>query len=476
MNFVKRLYDQVNNASPAVIEMERVWTMMEFSQYVTFVNNELLNQNVQRIMIVVPQGFFGYVLIWGAYTAGVTFCPVHHEIPADRIRYIANQFRPDIIITSKEMSLDGWEIVVNQDFFKHFRSDIPRKEVGYDKHSLAYVIFTSGSTGLPKGVMVNRASLDHFLKWSTNQYGLKEGDRFGQYSDLGFDLSICDVFTSIICGATIIPIASFGEKVSPGRIIRSRKITFWHSVPSVIDFMNKANQINYSTIGSIRIMSFCGEPLFPAQLQLLFDANPNLVVYNTYGPTETTIFCTAIRLTSKNYKRYCKTTVSIGRPMPGYKIEPKGETGELLIVSKYIGTGYLDDVWSNVSSYSSREVNGKSIPCFASGDYGEYFKNNLYFIGRKDTQIKIYGKRIDLKEIDFQLRELGCKISVTIYESKMITSFISPIRKSEGKIRTLLQSKLPNYYQPHAIIKLAEFPYTKNNKIDINKLRGLIRK
>ncbi len=146
---------------------------------------------------------------------------------------------------------------------------------------------------------------------------MTENDRWGQFSNLGFGLCLPDIFPAILNGAALVPIASPGEKLFPGKMIKRHGITFWNSVPSVVDLMDKAGHLTPAYLETLRKISFCGERLFPTRVEKLLAVNPDLIIYNTYGPTEITIFCTAKKIDIHTYKNYSHKTMSIGKPMPG---------------------------------------------------------------------------------------------------------------------------------------------------------------
>ena len=474
INYLNYLMSQRNNNNIAVIESNRCWSYSEFATYCLRAYWYLMTHNIKKIMICLPQSFYAYTIIWGAYCAGVTFCPVTTSIPLERRKYYLSQFKPDIIVSDTVDPLNIENRYIHScDLFNDSFTEAKLPVAMINNKALAYVIFTSGSTGLPKGVMIKRDSLDNFLNWSTSEYDVKPGDRWGQFSNLGFDLSICDIFTAILKGAALVPISGQAEKIMPGKVIKNKKITFWHSVPSVIDIINKAKHLNLDFLESLKTMVFCGERLFPSQLDMLFKVNPSLTIYNTYGPTEATIICSFIKLTFENYKRYCHNTVSIGKALPGFEISlsnKKENNNEIIITSDYIAAGYLNNGDNLNTPFKSIVKGGVETLTYYTGDFGEEIDGNLYFVSRKDSQIKRMGYRIDLSEIDYHLREFGCKENITTYYQDKIISFIIHEQYNYDEIMKYLSEHLPAYYLPQIIINKQQFPYTTNWKINIKEL------
>lgn len=474
MNFIDQIYKTFESEGIAVIENNKKWSYSEFKKYVLTAKAYFERNKISKVMICLPQGFFAYTVIWGAYLAGITFCPINILSPRDRIKFYKDVFQPDSIIHEKGFQDIHLEISskVVDDIFCSITSNVIDTNFNINSpNEIAYVIFTSGSTGIPKGVMIKRKALNNFLLWTTKAWGITDNDVYGQFSNLGFDLSIADIFTAVLCGATLVPISSIGEKLLPGKMIQKHKITFWHSVPSVVDLLEKSNHINLKILNTLKKISFCGERLFPKQLEKLFDVKPDLIVFNTYGPTEITIFCTFVRLSINNYKKYSISTIAIGDTIPGWNIlldKIEDGVGEIVVAGENIAFGYLMN--SDNKSFSKVSLNGTDMEGYYTGDFATYEDNKLYFMGRKDSQIKHKGYRIDLSEIDFWMREFGCSASITTYINGKIISFVIIKNFREKEMRKFLESKLPEYSLPHKIYNELNFPLNGSGKINIIEL------
>src|SRR5205085_10250774 len=173
-------------------------------------------------------------------------------------------------------------------------------------------------------------------------------------------------YTALSTGAALIPFESKKDRLFPALAIEKFGITIWHSVPSVIDLMSQAGQITKDKFRSLRLMSFCGEPLRPQQLETLFESNSKMTVFNTYGPTETTVFCTWLPLTTESFRSACNATVAIGQTIPGWYIDLVGgesdDEGEIVISGNYIGAGYWQDPIATTNSYRTIDVEGQIHP------------------------------------------------------------------------------------------------------------------
>lgn len=477
MNYNEIFKIKLDSNNPAVIEENKTWNYSEFISFIYNLRDYLIKNSYKTLAFSLPQGFYAYTIEWASFLSGTTFCPINISDPQLRKEKILNIFKPDIFITTTD-TIDNFEgQIYIEELFKKLYTPIKQiKPMRMFNTNRAYVIFTSGTTGDPKGVIIKRKGLENFLNWSLNAYNVTEKDIWAQYSKIGFDLSICDIFTAILGGASLVPFANYGEKMLPAILIKKYKITIWHSVPSIFDIINKSGHLKYDYISSLRLISFCGEKLYKAQIDKIFQKKQDLTIFNTYGPTEVTIFCTYVKLNKKNYLDYCYNTVSIGQALPGYKIElydKKNNYGELLVISDYIGEGYLNKPIEQAKQ-GYQVINNQEV--FFTGDYVKINNNHIYFDTRKDSQVKVLGNRVDLNEIDAQLREIGFHQVKSIFIEKKIISFVVAENILEIEIKEKLKTMLPQYYIPSSIKIINNMPLNINDKIDEKELIKLYEK
>lgn len=462
----------------AVIEEERALTYGEFGNLVTHLSAVLQDVKAKpKVAIDLPQGIEAYALITAVLNVGGTYCPLNPESPSARKSHIVHEFDPDLIVVrSVDQSFEGFNISeIAQLIDRKLRVDFRRTE--FDPSDTSYVIYTSGSTGLPKGVMIYRKALNKFLEWSIPTYDAGEFDKWGQFSSLSFDLSIVDIFTCLCSGATLIALGDPSSKLMPSIAIEKYGITIWHSVPSAVDFMIKREETRHTDLSSLRLLSFCGEPLRVYHLDFLYSKNESVTVFNTYGPTEGTLFCTWEAFERDTYAAFGNTSMSIGKPIPGWDLflRPFDHMAEreIVIHGDYIGKGYLNE--PEDSGFRKIEIDAHSVPCFETRDLVIEKGGNLFFQSRKDRQVKIKGNRVELGEIDYWLRKLLKTRSETVVYEGTLYSFVEtqqPI--SEDSVRDYLAANLESYKIPAAFIPISELPRNANLKINVNELYDLI--
>ena len=366
-----------------------------------------------RVLLALPPSPSAYAAMIGSLIAGGTFCPVHVAGPEGRNATVCEAFCPDIILHegSSPPFLDASPVTTP-------RVDVLRPGTlmldtpAVERSEVAYVVFTSGSTGNPKGVKVGRRGFSHFLDVVKGYFDLSPGERWGQFSSLGHDLGVMDVFMALTQGGTLVPLNE-AERLRPATAISGRRLSVWQSVSSVIELMVRAKQLTADHLASLRVMSFCGEPMHPHQLDALFKARPDLHVFNTYGTTETTGFNTINRLTARNYTDSCEAgAVAIGDDVPGWNINLRGgdtaDKGEIVVTSEFLAMGYWRDEDQTRTAFRQVQFcESGSQRSYFTGDRGVRRGSRLYCLGREDRQVKIRGERIELDEVDGQLREAG---------------------------------------------------------------------
>lgn len=425
-----------------------------------------------KVAIDLPQGIEAYAFIVGTLIAEGMWCPIPVSCPSERRKNILTQFNPDVVVS---------------EWVRSTRRYFP-PAARLSQSAPAYVLFTSGSTGQPKGVQVARKTIDNFLEWSLTTYRPGEWGRWGQFSKLNFDLSVIDLFTSICSGGCLVVLNDMLSQLRPDRAIKRHRLTIWHSVPSLIDFMIQNDATAPVDLTRLKVASFAGEALKKYQLDFLFAKHPGLRVLNSYGTTEGGLNATWVELSAQNYTDFLHPTASIGTAIPGINLHlefqpdvtPSPEQpGEVVISGQFVGTGYLhgDD-----PAFREIELADGPIPAFFTGDLAYEKEGKLYFTGRKDRQVKLLGNRIELEEISACIREVSGLSCETIFHADAIYAFVetgdSPMlaiaTPDLAAVRTELGKFLEPVKIPKHIFAVERLPRNVNLKVDRGRLVELI--
>jgi amino acid adenylation domain-containing protein len=358
--------------------------------------------------------------------------------------------------------------------------------VSVDTKQLAYLLYTSGSTGAPKGVKVSHANVTAFVESMTAIYKLDPGFRASQTFDFSFDPSVADMFFTWANGGLLCVLPE-EEMMLPSEYIKREKINFWNSVPSLATFMNKMGQLTKNAFPELRYSMFCGEQ-FPKHIADAWrDAAPNSTIENLYGPTEATIYISRHMYQPSDVdKQFKNSIVPIGHAFPNHVVAivddegnklTNGETGEICFKGPQVTDGYLNDPEKTASVFVNFFWDDTNdYKWYKTGDIG--FVNddgNVECIGRRDSQIKLGGRRIEIGEIEAVLTKFSALNDAVVValrdDNEMVTGCVAftmnTINKEEEIIiRNESDLLIEKVFFPKKIIAIEKFPLSASGKID----------
>ena len=425
-----------------------------------------------------------YASIIALWLDGYCYVPLHIKQPIDRCEDIIDQVGIDTILDSSKKSRYKSDLVVNTKNKASITSDlIPLDNVSED--DLAYILFTSGSTGKPKGVTLSRKNIGTFIDsfWKSGIH-LESKDRCLQCFDLTFDVSVQCYLAALISGACVFTVPyGEGKYLQVASLVDEYKLTFVVMAPSMLRYMQPFfTQIDMS---SIKQMILTAEACPKNLLETAYKYCKDVVLYDFYGPTETTIYCTYYRLNREGNNKDLNGIISIGKPMAnciGFILDenrnelPTGEKGELCIAGDQVTQGYWKNDEKNVSSFFYKEVNGKMLRFYHTGDL--CYKDgdgDIMYSGRMDNQVKVQGFRIELGEIEYHSREIAKRNTVCIANDEnginVLYLFIEGKQMDTKPIIDYMKSKMPHYMIPSHIQFIESFPLNNSDKIDRPRIK-----
>lgn len=421
-----------------------------------------------KVMVHLDQRAEAYAVMFGAMMAGGVYAPVNVAAPETRRTDIRDSFSPDVIVTDRPFDGNGATILT--------LDALGREELATPRpaHRLAYVIFTSGSTGTPKGVMIPRAALAHYLDWAIPALTMGPDVRCTQNPNIGFDLSVIEIYATLCGGGTLVSIAGAKDRMFPAQAARDLGVTVWVSVPSLIDFILRAGQMTAANLGRVRRLYFCGEPLLPHHLEAIFAILPDAVVINAYGPTEATVSCTELVLTRDTWRAHCANSVALGDAIAGMSVELAGgdhpDEGEVVLAGPQLADGYWNDPERTAQAFRTA-ADGRRV--YHTGDWATRDGDNLYFRNRLDRQVKILGNRLELDEVDGALRRAGARQAITFLAHDILVSFAeTPAGLDEATLRERIGGVLPPYALPKVLRTVGALPTNSNGKVDAATLKA----
>lgn len=465
---------------PAVVEGASPISYGEFAGRVAELAGHIVEIGCEhpKVALDLDQGTDAYIAMFATLMAGGYYCPLNTRHPLARRNKVLELFEPDVVITTPqrrtgELVCSGARVIgLDQ------QSSVGRLRAPRPPHALSYVMFTSGSTGEPKGVMIPRAGLSHYVRWAGEAMAISPEDRWSQHPNIAFDLSVLDIYGALCFGACLFPLTQTRYRLAPALAIRDHQLTIWNSVPSVIDLIASARHLTPDTLRSLRLMTFCGEPLLREHLDLIFSARPDMMVHNTYGPTEATVSCTLLRLTADNYLDKCGRSAALGTAIAGMAVELSGAgngEGEVIISGPQVALGYWRRPDLSQAAFFV-DPNDASRRGYRTGDWAERRGDDIYFVARTDRQVKKSGYRIELADIDAAVRSLTGSLAFTVFVDGRLHSFIETTTTTPAnELIAKLRAMLPDYMIPDTARAIGALPRNANDKIDANALEALAR-
>lgn len=414
------------------------------------------------------------VCILAVWKISCAFIPIDVELPAERIKYmLAVGQIENVIVENSHTWMKGWNQISTDTLHRNLENKLKIGYITPSRADTAYVIFTSGSTGDPKGVNISAGSLTNFITAMRMVLPVAEGDRFLSITTVSFDISIMELFLPLCTGATLV-LATKRIQVDMNQLrktLTNKGITVMQATPVTWKMLLGSGWKNPE---DMKIL--CGgEAMNPELAEKLLSCSSH--VYNLYGPTETTIWSSVMRV--KN-----PSDIHLGNPVLNTQFyildenRKEADKGELYIGGAGVAKGYYGrpDLTEERFTYLPGKPRER---VYRTGDMVERRNGNYYFLGRADYQLKINGYRIEPAEIEqaaLRLTEVSEAVAVPDTETKILYLFIKADTEISGdKIAEFLKGALPVYMIPHHIVFTDTLPRTFNQKIDRKKLIGYYR-
>ncbi len=482
MDTIYELFQKIVNTypdQPAIIEDERVLTFKDLSRMVDQIAGSFPD-NMKTAGIIMRHRAEMIASILAVLKCGARYVPAEPSFPTGRIHEMMTEARVDFILTESTFlyKLEGFPTRVLDGEIQLTEETLKESKTVNDPESPAYVLFTSGTTGHPKGVCVRNRNVCHYVRAFENEFHPKPGDIMLQYSVCSFDIFVEEVFASLLNGAALaIPSEEDKENIKATMsFVNRHHVTMISGFPYLLAEMNHLPKIP----SSLRLLISGGDVLRGIYVDNLLD---KATIYNTYGPSETTV-CASY---------YCCNTGSvledgtypIGHPVKGVKIRildeggkevPKGENGEICILGDGVSMGYIGNHDEENKAFVTLP-DGEVM--YRSGDLGYVLPDGDFaFLYRKDDQIMIYGKRVEIAEVESRLYQCtGIQQAVVramIDEDDLSYMVAYYVPKEPGlsvsKLKEELSENLTPFMIPEFFVEMPSIPVTPNGKTDMQRL------
>jgi len=466
---------------------DKFFTYKDLFRVISGIRAELKAKVVKgkNVGVIANDDLETYASIIAIWLEGGAYVPLHPLQPADRNLDIIGQAEISLVLDSgiNEL-LPGIPSIKS----RGLRSDTPDLEPAEcSDESLAYILFTSGSTGKPKGVPITRGNLGWFMKsfWEAG-FIIDHHDRCLQCFDLTFDVSVQSFLVPLTRGACTYTIPHDQIKYSyVYGLLEDHQLTFGAMAPSMLRYMRPYfDEINAP---AMRYSILTAEASPVDLLEEWSRCIPNAEIFDFYGPTEATIYCTYYKFNRNRPNKHLNGMLSIGKPMAGIsaiimddegKIAAPNQKGELCISGNQLTPGYWHNPDKTSNAFFRLQQQEGPVRLYKTGDLCFIDEDgDIMYSGRLDYQVKIQGYRIELGEIEYHARWFLKDLNAVALPytnaagTNEIALFIEGSRREPGDILNHLKLKLPSYMIPSKILFRESFQLNNNGKIDRVKLK-----
>jgi amino acid adenylation domain-containing protein len=451
-----------------------------------------------RVGLCVERSAEMIVGLLGILKAGGVYVPLDAQHPPERLQYMVQDAGARVLVTQSHLRYalpahDAKIVFLDADReFLRGRTDNRSTEISGD--NLAYIIYTSGSTGTPKGVGVSHeVAVNHFIAMRET-FKIEAGDRVLQFASLSFDVSLEQILTTLLTGATLVLRGDeLWSAVEFADALREDKLTvvnfptaYWHRLAQESGEFDGGHYLKLAISG--------GDTMLPEAVRVWQNGPLGAArLINAYGPTEAVITATFFEVPAQFCDDSSYDTVPIGRAVAhrslyilddGRRLVPAGIAGELHIGGPLLARGYLNQPELTAQKFVPdpfSQTPGARL--YRTGDLARRLANgNIEFLGRIDQQVKIRGYRVEPGEVEAALsshpavREVAVLAQPATDGEKELVAYISiPDRHqpATGEWRDYLKERLPEYMVPAAFVMLDELPLTPNGKVDRHALAAV---
>lgn len=426
--------------------------------------------------VFMPKCFDFVAAMFAIFRIGGIFMPLDISTPTERLQYMIDDSGASIIMTNYKntMSLQRCRFLICNSQYKIITN---QNDVMNDNETGSYLLYTSGTTDRPKSVMLSSFNIIHYSHVFMKEFNLTEKDVVLSQSSIGFDVFIEEVFPALISGASVV-FVDRDIQLDINLIqqeIESHGVTIISCSPRYLQILNQIE------LNSVRLFISGGEVLNKSYCNNLLKEK---TVYNTYGPTETSICATYHQCSESDNEN-----IPIGKPLPNYKLRILDQYGN--VQPRYVkGEIYIGGVGVSMGYYRHEDLTNKKFvtiknECglfFKTDDIGYWTHNDeVQFIDRCDRLVKVRGYRIELSEVERTILQVqGVKDAyVTVIEnidakSKYLCAFVVGKGIIKETIIDYIKKQLPYYMIPQKICMVEYIRITVNGKVNHDEMLALI--
>ncbi|MER7278466.1 amino acid adenylation domain-containing protein [Dactylosporangium sp. NPDC000244] len=430
----------------------------------------------RTVAVCLPRTADLLVTLLAVQRTGAAYLPLDPDFPADRLAWMLEDSAPALLVTSGAVRAPAADVPVLRLDEGVPAAARPCPPLEHRPHDAAYVLYTSGSTGRPKGVVVTRENLVNFLLAMRAEIPLAPSDRLVAVTTVSFDISGLELYLPLLAGAAVVLAAkeTVQDPSALAGLVRRTGATVVQATPTLWQALIETPG-GAAALSGLRVL--VGGEALPPELAAGLRKHAAEVT-NLYGPTETTIWSTANRLTDD--------TVSVGTPIwntRAYVLDaalrpvPDGFPGELYLGGAGVARGYLNRPGLTASRFVA-DPYAPGERMYRTGDLAVRRAGGTFdVLGRVDHQVKLRGFRIELGEVEAVLTaQAGVQRAVAVIredspgDRRLVAYVVPESTVDAAALRRAAAEALPDYMVPSAVVALDALPTTPNGKLDRNAL------
>nr|L7WU80.1 RecName: Full=Nonribisomal peptide synthase notE'; Short=NRPS notE'; AltName: Full=Notoamide biosynthesis cluster protein E' [Aspergillus versicolor]AGC83576.1 NRPS [Aspergillus versicolor] len=469
------------------------------------------------VPICMDKSRWAVVSILAVLQAGATCVLLDPQYPRQRMKDIITGLSVPVLVNAPSTApvtrgLSAIQLCVSAKFTEQLWTSNPSGshfQAHVDPDDLAFVIFTSGSTGAPKGIAMPHSTISSSIRHNSAAMRFDADTRTLHFSSYAFDVSIYEIFTTLASGGCVCVPSEFQRTNELADFIQQWRVNWAFLTPST------AQSLHPSEVPGLATLVLGGEAVTPDHVEVWA---PGRTLINGYGPAEATI-CAVGPLPEHGWVpgKIGHVVGGVGWvtvPSDPNRLAAIGAIGELLLEGPFLARGYLNQHEATAASFITPPPwRRKLLPgcdadttrLYRTGDLVRYQEDgSLRYIGRRDTQVKVRGQRIDLGEIETQLHRSFPGAHDVVAETVQLpvlqdrTVLVAFIGRQEGLVmesalgeevvaavdagfqqavssaQARLQDILPSYMLPSVFLPLAHCPKTLTGKTDRRYLRQVV--
>lgn len=461
-------------------------TYLELNKLSNQLAHLLISKGVKSgtvVGLIYDKNFSMIISIMAILKSGATYLPIDPDYPEERKLFMLTNSKAEFLLIqdeSKKIKVNVSEEIIFNNKNECDAYSIQNPDLRLSSSDAAYIIYTSGTTGTPKGTIISHGNVISLLCNKPSNFNFNSNDTWTMFHSYCFDFSVWEIFGALLNGGKLVLIQK--EKARDANqfvdTLINEKVTILNQTPTAFRNIINNELKRKEKLLSLRYVIFGGEQLNPMILKEWAERYPSIKLINMYGITETTVHVTYKEITRKEIESG-KSNIGISLPtlttyvMDKYlRLVPQGVFGELFVGGEGICKGYINEEELMKEKFIQNPYRHHE-KIYRTGDVVRLNNDfELEYHGRKDSQVKLRGYRIEPTEIIHRLLQYGSIKDVVVLLEKnnsedfLCVYYVASKEIEQTELRSYLSDTLPEYMIPAFFVKIDHIPLNLNGKLE----------